>query len=284
MGRRTLRVLLPTLIVAGATAGATLTILQHRRATGPGDAALALDREYFLDAGRRISALSSEVKAELESRFRWLASPEARPDPAGAPPGKAPEARKKVATRRTPNTGATTPLPAELRSAFPNSAGSGARWGMRVDAVLQAFSGKAARLAVHERVRIGEFVSAAAIRAVKVGTHLYVASFLFDPAGRLAAIQLRLDGTGGDTALAYDEAAAWLSAEYGPAPEHAEEASPSGSWARLARWKTASGLIELRGEETTLQESRVFSVDIRAGLVKPQPGSGVLLTYRPRFP
>jgi hypothetical protein len=151
---------------------------------------------------------------------------------------------------------------------------------MTVEEILATFPGEAARLRRGERESVGELVTAARIRRVGIGDRRYAVAFLFDPAGGLGAVHLRLINRGG-IAPAYDELVAWLSRENG-SPDASSGAPPaSGAWTRHASWATEESLIDLYGWEAAAQESHVLSLDFSAGEIQPQQQGSVVLTYRP---
>jgi hypothetical protein len=150
---------------------------------------------------------------------------------------------------------------------------------MTVKEILAAFSGEAVRLRRGERETVDELVTAARIRRVGIGDRRYAAAFLFDSAGGLGAVHLRLADRG-RIAPAYDELVASLSREHG-SPDASSGGPPtSGAWTRHTSWATGESLIDLYGWEAVAQESHVLSLDFGAGEIQPQEQGSVVLTYR----
>ena len=155
---------------------------------------------------------------------------------------------------------------------------------MTVEEILAAFPGRAVRLQSGERERESEsvdgLVTAARIGRVGIGDRRYAAAFLFDSAGGLGAVHLRL-ADHGEIAAAYDDLTAWLSRKHG-SPDSSNGGPPaSGTWTRQASWATGESLIDLYGWEAETQESHVLSLDFSAGEIRPQEQGSVVVTYRP---
>ncbi len=153
---------------------------------------------------------------------------------------------------------------------------------MTVEEILAAFPGRAVRLQPGEREResIDELVTAARIGRVGIGDRRYAVAFLFDSAGGLGAVHLRLADHGG-IAPAYDDMTAWLTRKHG-SPDSSNGGPPaSGAWTRQASWATGECLIDLYGWEAEAQESHVLSLDFSAGEIRPQEQGSVVVTYRP---
>ncbi len=172
-------------------------------------------------------------------------------------------------------------MASRAESARSEGAGAwrGARWGMTVKEILAAFPGEAARLRRGERETVDELVTAARIRRVGIGDRRYAVAFLFDSAGGLGAVHLRLADRG-RIAPAYDELVASLSREHGSPDASSGGAPTSGAWTRHASWATGESLIDLYGWEAVAQESHVLSLDFGAGEIQPQEQGSVVLTYR----
>jgi hypothetical protein len=152
----------------------------------------------------------------------------------------------------------------------------GTRWGMSLEEVLTVLP-SASRVTHPARSGERRLTVEARVDRVELGGRPYRAEFLFDPAGRLGAIQVRsILGAAGDAA--YEGLRAGLLAELGEPSEN--PAGPASPGRRVARssWETSRGGVDLEVRKLGLDEAPVLLVDLREGDVRPIGDGMVVLT------
>ena len=261
------------LLVAGALAARLVTTNRERIA-----GVWAAGREHAAGAWRGLSSAVARVTdAAFGSRPPPTAGPQAAPSGTSPAPPKA-TARATRAPTAGLGAGPTGAAPVPGAPAATRYLWRAQTWGLSVADVLRAFPGTARTEG--PPLQSEGLAARVALARVRMAGHLWLAQFLFDSADRLDAIQLRPAGHPSEAAIAGEDLAAALVADYGR-PRGEEKGPPPPEHGRRLVWTTADGLIELQESEIDASQARVMAVDLRAGDVRPLPDRRVILTLRP---
>lgn len=150
--------------------------------------------------------------------------------------------------------------------------------------VAQVLSGLAARPAPGRVGPRPDGLTAAAFGGARMGTLDYAVAYLFDGAGALGAIELRLLRSGGRQMPAgidpFVEASSWLTRRHGEPTAQDRTTTRLGHLVRVARWQGPGGPLELRAIGADPGDPRVLGLDFGSGRIQAVVDSDVVLSWR----
>jgi len=213
---------------------------------------------------------------------------EAPPPP--PPPATATQRIASARTARSPATAGARPAraaPVEpVRGATPPLATAlggdewkPPRWGIGVDEATRSLTPGITRLALEPIPSDGGLTIRASAERIRIRSGTYAASYLFNSAGALTAVQLRPSDQRRSAESVFDELSAWLSSSYGQ-PTEDRELLPGEATVRRVTWFAPETRVTLEARRSgDVRGAHILLLDVSSGSLRAADPNTVVVTY-----